>query len=104
MEKDFHKAMLNIYEEGLRLPKPYRATRYRQMVCELGGKKAAEKLLSTSDPSEGFTQLFLHGQNDGLKKSVEYLVLQKPWSALFTDEQLSVARDRLKKYDCPVPE
>lgn len=100
LEKKFHAAMENIYHEGLKLPKPYRATRYLQLVRESGGKKAADRLLATPNPSEGFTQLYLHGQTEGLTKSVEYLVLQSPWSTLFTEQQLAIARARLKRYGC----
>jgi len=32
-----------------------------------------------------------------LKYSMEYLVLQKPWCDLFTEEQLAVARKRLER-------
>lgn len=47
LEQEFHKAMLNIYQEALNLPQPYKATRFLQIVNEFGGKEAADKLLST---------------------------------------------------------
>lgn len=30
LEQEFHKAMLNIYQEALNLPQPYKATRFLQ--------------------------------------------------------------------------
>jgi len=57
--KDFHHAMVVIYEAAKRLEPPYRAERFIRMVHELGGKETADRLLATGDPSEGFTQLFM---------------------------------------------
>ena len=39
LKQEFHKAMLGIYYKALDFPKPYRATRFFQMVNELGGKR-----------------------------------------------------------------
>ena len=104
LEQKFHAAMLAIYDKALDLPKPYRATRFKQMVCEQGGKAAADKLLAAAKPSDGFTELFLAGGYDALKISMEYLVLCEPWNALFTEEQLEDARKRLKAMNVPLPE
>ncbi len=49
LEQEFHKAMLNIYQEALNLPQPYKATRFLQIVNEISGKEAADKLLSTGE-------------------------------------------------------
>ena len=43
LEADFHHAMLEIYDLAKKLPTPYRATRFKQMVDEMGGKAAADK-------------------------------------------------------------
>lgn len=103
IEEQFHAAMLNIYESAARLKPPYRATRFRQMVQENGGKRAADQLLASADPSTGFTELFLRGR-ENLKLSVEYLVLQRRWRELFTEEQLSEARKRLKSVGVVPPD
>ena len=95
LEDQFHAAMLHIYESAARLSPPYRATRFLQMVQGNGGKAAADQLLASPNPSAGFTELFLRGREQ-LKLSVEYLVLQEPWRALFTEEQLAVAAKRLQ--------
>ena len=95
LESEFHEAMLVIYDAALRLRPPYHATYFRRMVLERGGRQAASDLLTTEDPSSGFTELYLRGRR--LDLSVEYLVLKKPWRDLFSLEQLEVARMRLEK-------
>ncbi|APR34340.1 hypothetical protein [Paraburkholderia sp. SOS3] len=100
--EQFDRAMRGIYDAALRLNPPYRANLFLRMVNEHGGKEAANRLLATRNPSEGFTQLFLRGL-ENLCLSVEYLVLQKPWRDLFTAEQLAVARKRLIDVQCPLP-
>ncbi|MGD9582656.1 MAG: hypothetical protein AB7V26_03150 [Lysobacterales bacterium] len=102
LEEQFHAAMLQIYELAARLKPPYRATRFLQMVQSQGGKAAADQLLSTSNPSDGFTELFFRGK-ENLKLSVEYLVLQAPWSELFSQDQLAKARKRLLDVKCSLP-
>ena len=106
LKQEFHKAMLGIYYKALDFPKPYRATRFFQMVNELGGKKAADKLLSTGDRTQsGFAELILSGGGiHALQYSMEYLVLQKPWCDLFTEEQLAVAYKRLERAEFKFPE
>jgi hypothetical protein len=101
LELQFHDEMLNIYEVGKRLHPPYHATRFRKMVLELGGKRAADELLATGEPSEGFTELYLRGNR--LDLSVEYLVLKDPWRTLFDPDQLAIARERLRKYNFAPP-
>jgi hypothetical protein len=98
----FHEAMLAIYDAALRLKPPYRATLFLRMVREHGGKAAADRLLATSNPSSGFTELFLRGK-DNLRISVEYLVLQNPWRELFTVDQRAIARKRLRDVECAPP-
>ena len=93
--------MLAIYDKAWDLPKPYRPTEFKRMVLNYGGKEAADRLLATSNPSAGLPQRFLHGGYDALKISMEYLVLSDPWKTLFTEEQLAVARKRLKDMNVP---
>lgn len=93
--------MLGVYEAARRLKPPYVATRFHKMVLARGGKDAADTLLATANPSEGFAQLYLHGKR--LDLSVEYLVLKKPWRELFTTDQLGVARKRLEDHEFDPP-
>lgn len=101
LERRFHQAMLGIYDAALELSPPYRASKFRNMVNELGGKEAADILLSKPQVSSGFAELFLRGNR--LDISVEYLVLRNPWHELFTPDQLAVARARLRQnaFDLP---
>lgn len=62
LERQFHVAMLEIYEAAKRLKPPYHAPRFLRMVHEHGGRETANRLLATAEPSEGFTQLFLRGK------------------------------------------
>ncbi len=70
-------------------------------INEHGGKETADRLLGT-EPSEGFTQLFLRGKGK-LKISVEYIVLKKLRQELFTKEQLAVARKRRQHHQYELP-
>ncbi|MGE0388221.1 MAG: hypothetical protein AB7Q97_26155 [Gammaproteobacteria bacterium] len=99
---EFDKAMRGIYSSALNLKPPYRPSEFLRMVQSHGGKETADRLLATSKPSSGFTELFLRGK-ENLKISVEYLVLQTPWRTLFTEEQLAEARKRLNEVQCPLP-
>lgn len=98
----FNLEMLAIYDAALKLKPPYRATLFLRMVNEHGGKGAADILLATGNPSSGFTELYIRGK-ENLKLSVEYLVLKNPWRNLFSEEQLAIARKRLREVDCPLP-
>ncbi len=69
------------------------------MLLQHGGKETAKKLLSTSNVQTAFTEFYLRWQRDGLKLTVEYLVLQEPWTQLFELSELSTARLRLLDHD-----
>lgn len=89
----FHERMQQIYEQA-KTECNYTATRFLQMVNAEGGLQAAKKLLSAGGYSEGLTHLW---EKKRLDISMEATILQKPWRALFTDEELSVARKKLKE-------
>ena len=95
LEDDFHVAMLQLYYAcAARLKPPYFASRFLDLVWEQGGKHVADEVLAAATPSAGFAELHLRG-SEHLTFSVEYLVLQSPWRALFDEEQRAVARRRL---------
>ena len=98
----FHQEMLATYDAALKLKPPYRAKSFLTMLGEHGGKGTAERLLATSKPSQGFTELYLRGK-ENLRLSVEYLVLKDPWRLLFTEKQHAIARKRLTEVQCPLP-
>lgn len=99
----FHHAMLEIYDAAAKLKPPYRASRFKLMVNERGGKATADSLLAKATMSNGFTELYMRGP-ENLRLSVEYLVLKPEWRGLFTEEQRRIARKRLTDVECPLPE
>lgn len=72
------------------------------MVQRNGGEAAPDQLLASANPSAGSTELFLRGR-ENLEPTVEYLVLQEPWSQPFGDEQFAVARKRLREVTVEPP-
>lgn len=95
LEDQFHTAMLQLYYAcAARLKPPYFASRFLELVLEHGGKQAADQLLAAPTLAPVFAELCLRGP-EHLTYSVEHLVLQSPWHALFTDEQRATARQRL---------
>lgn len=89
----FHEEMFSIYEKAMDECN-YNATRFLQMVNGQGGLDAAKSLLHADGYSEGLTALWEKGRLD---ISMEALILKSPWSELFTEEELDVARKRLKE-------
>ena len=95
LEDAFHTAMLQLYYAcAARMKPPYFASRFLELVLEHGGRDAADQLLASPALAPVFAELCLRGP-DHLTYSVEHLVLQAPWRALFSREQLATARDRL---------
>ena len=103
LEDGFHTAMLHLYYAcAARLKPPYFAARFLELVLEHGGKHAADRLLASPALAPVFAELSLRG-SEHLTFSVEYLALQSPWRALFTDEQRAIARRRLLQAGGTVP-
>ena len=91
LEGGFEEQMLNIYVGAKEIH--YYATRFFQMLTDRGGLATARHLLAAPGISEGFEALWERGRLD---LTVEALVLREPWDALFTPEELEVARSRLQ--------
>ncbi len=89
--KEFHKKMLEIYARAAK-ECDYRPVRFLQMVAKRGGLATARDPLSSPRPAEGLLTLWERGRLD---LSVEALVCQEPWRALFTEEEVKIARKRL---------
>jgi len=103
LEDRFHAAMLHVYYAcAAKLKPPFFASRFRDLVHEVGGRQAAGELLAAAAPSAVFLELCLRG-SEHLTLSVEYLVLQAPWRALFSPEQRATARDRLRSAGGALP-
>jgi len=104
LETAFHAAMLQLYYAcAARLKPPYFAARFLELVLEHGGKHAADRLLASPTLAPVFAELCLRGP-EHLTYSVEHLVLQSPWRALFSSEQLATARERLVRAGGMLPD
>jgi hypothetical protein len=88
---EFHQAMLDIYHDAKRLA-GYNATYFYRMVLDHGGYETACRLLHSSQVSSGLAELWQKGHLD---ISMENVVLQKRFDALFSDEDRDIARNRL---------
>jgi len=94
LERRFHRAMIAIYETAKR-DLGYTASRFLQMISERGGLDTAKHLISTDQPSEGFTTLWQHKRLD---LTVEAHVLAPEFESLFTETERNLARQRLREY------
>jgi hypothetical protein len=97
LEDQFHRAMIDIYQNALR-DCTQRSAYFLQMVGRHGGVETAKKLLQSDDIKQGSTALWECGRLDLM---FEYLVLQPKYADLFTDEEREMARNRLKEYGYP---
>ncbi len=77
----------------------YRENRFKEMLDTRGWLATAQHLLAgnVTAVSEGFIQMTMKGRLDLI---VESIVLEPEWSPLFTSQEFSNARRRLKQYDC----
>jgi hypothetical protein len=91
LEDLFHQEMLNVYSNALWHCR-YDARIFLPMVNDHGGLEAARRLLATSYLPDGFAELWMRGRLD---LTMEALVVKEPWRRLFTDEEITVARQRL---------
>jgi 5-methylcytosine-specific restriction enzyme A len=98
LEIQFHKDMLNIYENAKKIG--YNASRFRQMVANQGGLTVAKKFIQSNTPSEGFISLWELGSLD---LTVEALILKEEYISLFSLEERRIVADRLKEYGYEVP-
>jgi hypothetical protein len=92
LEIQFHQRMIQIYAQA-KSECGYTATRFHNMVANQGGLQAAKALLNSNTYSEGLTRLW---EEKRLDISMEATVLKQPWRELFTDEELSTAKEKLK--------
>lgn len=90
IENDFHKEMIDIYNKAVECG--YRPTYFLRMVTDRGGLDAARALLATEEFTSGLKKLW---ELERLDISMEALVCKSPWSQLFTEEEIEVAKSRL---------
>lgn len=96
---DFHKSMLNIYEESKAIG--YTPTKFKQMVANEGGLQTAKRLVNSKQLSDGFAEL---AEKNRLDLTVEALVLQKKFGQLFAAEELLIASERLSQMGYQIAE
>jgi hypothetical protein len=94
LENKFNKEMQNIYITAKK-ELGYNATRFLQLFSEKGGVLAAKILISKEGGTYGFEVLWEHNRLD---LSVEAKVLKPEYSALFTDEERIMCKDRLERF------
>lgn len=96
LEADFNKAMYWIldheHEAGLN------SSRFRQMVEQHGGLKAAHMLLEPDRELPRDTFGYLR-RSKRLNLSMEYYVVQEKYHKLFSDQEREIARWRLEYED-----
>ena len=94
LEQQFHRAMIQVYENAKHYCK-YNATYFLQMLSEKGGLATARFLVATDKPSDGFTKLW---ECQRLDLTVEAVMLNPDYAELFSEEELTMAKERLQQY------
>lgn len=94
LESKFNDDMLNIYKTAKK-DLGYNASRFLQLVSNVGGLKAAKILIAKDDGTYGFEVLW---KCDRLDLSVESHVLKPEYNDLFTDEERNICEERLEEY------
>ena len=94
LEKDFHRAMLNIYKQG-QDELNYSATRFLQLVSNNGGLAAAKQLIAVDGGTYGFEVLW---ENHRLDLSIEAHVIKPEYRDLFTEDEIALCENRLVEY------
>lgn len=94
IEKKFNKDMINIYLEAKR-ELNYTATRFMQLISEIGGLKAAKQLIAKDGGTSGFVTLW---EMRRLDFSNEAHVIKPEYRELFTEEVLRICGERLEEY------
>ncbi len=93
LEQHFHEDMIALCH-ALRAEGYWPSSFYRSVV-EIGGLRAAKRLLHSVNYSDGFLRLEAMGR---MAWSIESHALYPWYEELFTDEELDVARSRLMAF------
>ncbi|HET7460711.1 MAG TPA: hypothetical protein VFJ82_05670 [Longimicrobium sp.] len=99
LEDEFANAMMDTYRT-IRA-EVYNPALFFKMIAEHGALSAARILLQGPDVSDGFTRLYLAGK---LHLTVEAVVLHPKWKSLFSEAELTTARERLARYGYQIPD
>lgn len=95
LKKSFFNDMRDIYAKSDR-ECDYRPTRFLQMLSIKGGLETAKSLINNPGGTEGFTRLWELGRLD---LSVEALVINEKYKALFTEEEIARCKTILRDYN-----
>ena len=93
-QTEFARAMRDVYARA-KSEAGYDATYFLRMLSEHGPVDTARRLITSTQPSEGFTQLW---QRKRLDLTVEAQALRPQFAHLFTEEERDVCRRRLADY------
>lgn len=94
VETLFFECMRNIYFTAKK-EIGYTATRFMQLLSDVGGVQAAKRLIAKDGGTYGFEVLW---EKHRLDLSVEALVLDSRFAKLFTDEEKNMCKARLIEY------
>lgn len=91
LEEQFHAEMIRICTEAIE--GGYTTKYVRDQVQRNGGLIVARCILNAEHVSRAFNPLVDAGQE---RLTVEALVLSRNWDDLFTQEELNIAKERLR--------
>lgn len=91
---EFARAMQEVYARA-KSEARYNATYFLRMLSDHGPVETARRLITSTQPSEGFTQLW---QRKRLDLTVEAQVLRPEFYGLFAEEERDACRRRLRDY------
>jgi hypothetical protein len=94
LKREFAAAMRDIYLRA-KSEAGYNATYFLQMLSDLGPLETARRLVTSTQPSQGFTALW---ERHRLDLTVEARILENRFEPLFTDVEREAARERLDAY------
>ena len=91
LEEQFDVAMQNIYDTAA-VETSTPPTQFLVMLRNLGGVETARLLVDRTVPTEGYIRLWEEGRLD---LTVEALIIQERWQALFEARVIQIAGERL---------
>jgi hypothetical protein len=94
LQTEFARAMRDVYARA-KSEAGYNATYFLRMLSDHGPVETARRLITSTQPSEGFTQLW---QRQRLDLTVEAQVLRPEFRELFDDEERDACLRRLREY------
>ncbi len=98
LAQQFEQELITIYKKS-KAELGYNPTRFIQMISEDGGVATAHRLINSPQVSDGFAILW---ENKRLDLSLEYCAIKPEYAKLFTAEEISICKQRLKEYGCKI--